>query len=69
MMGTMFGVLWGVVMWLWQWQELGLVGSLVVGVPSAVLAGLLYGLIMALFFRRRAAQFGLPSSWEEYPQA
>lgn len=66
--GTLFGVLWGVGMWLWMWQGLGLAG-LVVGVPSAVLAGLLFGLVMAWYARRKWARYELPSSWEDYPQA
>jgi hypothetical protein len=73
-LGIPFGVLWGIGMWLWVWQELGLAG-LIVGVPSTVVAGLLFGLVMAGFFRRWAARqlrwkgVELPSSWEEYPEA
>jgi hypothetical protein len=65
--GAPFGVLWGVGMWFWVWQGLGLAG-LVVGLPGAVLAGLLFGLVMAWIHRRYAVRFGLPS-WEDYPQA
>jgi hypothetical protein len=60
-------------MWLWVWQGLGLAG-LVVGVPSAAVAGLLFGLIMARFFRwmtvrlLRRKGVELSSSWEGYPQ-
>ncbi len=50
--------------------ELDLVGSLVVGVPITLLAGLLFGATMGLFMRWRAARFRrrfeLPSSWEDY---
>ncbi len=73
-LGIPFGVLWGVGMWLWVWQELGLAG-LIVGVPSTVVAGALFGLVMAGFFRWWAARYlrrkgvELPSSWEEYPEA
>jgi hypothetical protein len=70
--GIPFGVLWGVGMWLWVWQGLGLAG-LIVGVPGTVLAGLLFGLVMAGFSRwmaaRLRARYRLPSSWEDYPQA
>ena len=69
LLGISFGVLWGAIMWLWVWRELGLVGSLAVGVPSTVLAGLLFGVIMALFFRWRAGRLELPSSWKDYPRA
>lgn len=69
--GVPFGVLWGVGMWLWVWQGLGLAG-LIVGVPFTMVAGLLFGLVMAGFSRwmaaRFRARFELPSSWEEYPQ-
>jgi len=70
--GIPFGALWGVGMWLRVWQGEGLVAGLLIGLPGAVVAGLLFGLVMAGVSRwmatRFRARFELPSSWEEYPQ-
>ena len=74
LMGTFFGVLWGVLwglfMWLWQWQgEIPAGVAVLTTVFAAVFAGLAFGLIMAVVSRWKAARLGLPSSWEDYPQA
>ena len=67
--GVLFGPLWGVIMWLWQWQgEIPAGIAVLMTVFAAVLAGLLFGLIMARPYRVKAAQLGLPSSWENYSQ-
>jgi uncharacterized membrane protein YfcA len=61
--GVFFGVSWGALMWLWrgrsEWSSL-----LGLAVGSTV-AGLLFGLWMARYYKRRAQDLGLPS-WEEY---
>jgi hypothetical protein len=74
LMGTFFGVLWGALwgvgMWLWAWQ-----GEIPAGIAvtvtdfAAVLAGLVFGLVMAWYTRGKAARLGIPSSWEEYSKA
>jgi hypothetical protein len=64
-MGTCFGMLeiplWVILMCL----------SLSPGetVLVAVSTGAAYGLVMAWYLRSKAAQLGLPSSWEAYPEA
>ena len=64
-MGVLFGVLWGILMWFSGWQ-----GELPVStaIGLAVLAGVLFGLIMAAYYRRKARQLALPR-WEDYPAA
>jgi hypothetical protein len=64
-MGTAFGLGFGVAMWLLQWQA----GKIPVGVAiiGSALGGLLFGLIMAVYMRRKAASLGLPRSWDDYP--
>ena len=64
LMGVFFGVLWGVVMWFLQWQTLRL--SLEVAILAAAGAGLLFGLLMAAYYRWKANQLQLPT-WENYP--
>jgi hypothetical protein len=68
--GVLWGPLWGVGMWLWVWRgEIPAGVAVSMTVFTAVLAGLSFGLVMAWLARRQAARLGLPSSWEEYPQA
>jgi hypothetical protein len=73
-MGTCFGVLevplWVVQMCLSLWPG-GLPLAMAFGqtVVVAVLAGAGFGLVMAWYLRSKAAQLGLPSSWEDYPEA
>ena len=67
--GAMWGVMWGIGMWLWVWQgDIPASVAVVITVLAAILAGLFFGLVMAWSFRAKAAQLGLPASWEEYPQ-
>ncbi len=74
LMGTGFGLLWGVLygigMWLLEWQgEVPAGVAVSITVFAAMSAGLIFGLIMAWYTRWTAVRLGLPSSWEEYPQA
>jgi len=74
LMGSFFGVLegplWGILMWLSVWQgELPAAVAVALTIFQAVLAGAAFGIVMAWYLRRRAAQLGLPSSWEDYPEA
>jgi hypothetical protein len=65
LMGGFFGPLWGAFMWLLQWQwhtpvELAILIS--------ALAGLLFGLSMAGYYRWTATRLQLPP-WDSYPAA
>jgi hypothetical protein len=63
LMGGFFGAVWGALMWLLLWHlPLGRV------VASAALAGLIFGLLMAAYYRWKAAQLRLPP-WGRYPGA
>lgn len=62
-LGMAFGVFWGVIMWFFIWRQSTPVS---VAVGTAVLAGLLFGIIMALYYRGRARKLGLPK-WADYP--
>jgi hypothetical protein len=63
----MFGVAWGLIMWIVQWRTFDLPPeiSVTIGVVAATVAGLLFGLGMAAYYRWRAGRLGLPS-WDEY---
>jgi hypothetical protein len=62
-MGAFFTVGWGLLMWLFFWwrQDMTLAAMLL----PAILAGVLFGLIMAGIYRHLARRHGLPS-WAEY---
>lgn len=62
-MGTVFGVLWGVSMWLLMWARQGVPVSLALAV--AVGAGVMFGLLMAAWLRRAARSYALPL-WADY---
>lgn len=62
-MGSYFGVLWGVFMWFVFWRRLGLPAGACTIVSLA--AGISFGVAMASFYRWKARQLGLPS-WSEY---
>ena len=53
-----FGVLWGVVMWFLVWSRQGMSGGAAAG--SAGVAGALFGLIMAAYYRHGARKHNLP---------
>jgi hypothetical protein len=59
-MGGFFAASWGVLMWL-AWQL-----SAPAVAAAAGGAGLLFGLSMAVYYRVKAAELGLPS-WSDYP--
>jgi hypothetical protein len=63
-MGGFFGVMWGAVMWLLQWQFWLMPWDEALAVSAG--AGLLFGLAMAGYYRWRARKLGLPS-WDRYP--
>lgn len=63
-MGTFFGVLWGIFMWLLFWRAQDLSAGAVVGFSA--LAGLVFGLIMAGYYRWHRRRLALPR-WEDYP--
>lgn len=63
LMGSFFGVLWGILMWLFMWLRQGM--PLWIMLSSAVLAGLLFGLFMAVYFRHLARKHRL-HSWSAY---
>ena len=72
--GTFFGVLegppWGIAMWLLSWQgEIPTAIAVALTVFEAVLVRVAFGIVMAWYLRRKAARLGLPSSWDDYPEA
>jgi uncharacterized protein DUF6404 len=56
--GAWFGAFWGATMWLLVWPQLGVSG--VVAAIAAVTAGVLFGLIMAAYYRYGARKHKLP---------
>lgn len=54
-------------------EEWGRQGTTAIAVAltvfEAVLAGVAFGIVMVWYLRRKAAQLGLPSSWDDYPGA
>ena len=47
--GAFFGVVWGTIMWFAQWASAG--ASIALAVGCSFLAGLFFGLCMALYYR------------------
>lgn len=63
LMGVLFGLGWGVLMWLLVWGREGM--GLAVMAAAAALAGLLFGLAMAYLNRRQAHRHGVPG-WRQF---
>jgi uncharacterized protein DUF6404 len=63
LMGSFFGVLWGLLMCFAFWSRTGLStrGALI----ASLAAGVLFGLAMAFYYRRKARKLNLPL-WCEY---
>ena len=57
-----FGSVWGLLMWFTTWQSSSTSGLF--ALATSVFAGLLFGLIMALYFKRSAKKNNL-STWEQ----
>jgi Family of unknown function (DUF6404) len=57
-----FGVLWGAIMWFSLWSQQGT--SSVVAAVEAVVAGALFGLVLAAYYRYGARKHELPL-WSE----
>jgi hypothetical protein len=64
LMGVFFGVFWGLFMWFVLWRDDAMPLPFAIG--SALLAGLLFGVIMAAYYRWRAGKLALPR-WQDYP--
>lgn len=62
LLGPFFGLMWGTVMWFLSWEAQEL--PLLVAVLAALLAGALFGLAMAGYYRWAGSQAGL-SRWED----
>jgi hypothetical protein len=64
-MGATFGIIWGVFMWFTFWR-----GQMepTTAVGTSVLAGCVFGAIMASCYRRQQKKLALPP-WEDYPAA
>ena len=62
--GLLFGVLWGLAMWLFMWRTQGWVFSATAG----IVAGTFFGLCLATYYRHSAAKLKL-STWDRYPAA
>jgi cytosine/uracil/thiamine/allantoin permease len=63
-MGLFFGVSWGLVMWFLVWRADDV--PIAIAVVTSVLAGALFGVIMAAYFHWRARKLALPP-WKDYP--
>jgi hypothetical protein len=63
--GVYFGVFWGLFMWIFMWSKQSPPMPLSVAFITSVFAGVMFGLIMAVIYRRKAAKLGLPS-WAAY---
>ena len=66
LMGSFFGLFWGLFMWLFMWSRQGM--PVWIMLSSAILAGVLFGLCMAAYFRHLARKHRLPS-WSAYTGA
>ncbi|GHB70977.1 hypothetical protein GCM10008107_20580 [Psychrosphaera saromensis] len=61
-LATFFGLIWGLLMWFTTWSTERLPIFNVVG--TSIFSGLLFGLIMSLYYRKSAAKHKL-SKWED----
>lgn len=61
--GGFFGMFWGALMWWFVWSDQDM--SLVAAVIGATVAGVLFGLCMATYFRYFARKYNLPL-WAAY---
>ncbi|WP_241823942.1 DUF6404 family protein [Enterovibrio norvegicus] len=60
LVGTVwFGTLWGVIMWFMQWQSLGV--TLNYAVNASLLTGMIFGLMMSIWYKISARRKSLPS--------
>jgi hypothetical protein len=64
MMGVWFAIGWGVIMWLFVWR--GEDQPAAVFVTVSIVAGVLFGITMAAYYRWRARKLALPR-WDSYP--
>ncbi|WP_446728920.1 DUF6404 family protein [Pseudoduganella sp. OTU4001] len=62
-MGTFFGAFWGIFMWLLQWSSEGTPPLAILG--ASILAGVLFGLCMAMYCRSLARKHNL-TAWHAY---
>jgi hypothetical protein len=63
-MGLFFGVFWGLIMWFLGWRANDV--PIASAVTMSVVAGVLFGVITAAYFRWRASKLALPP-WKDYP--
>ena len=63
-MGAFFAIGWGTIMWLMLWSHEPNM-SLASAAITSIVAGLLFGLIMAGYFAYKSRQLNLPP-WSEY---
>ncbi len=61
--GAAFGIIWGVFMWFTFWRGQT---DPTIAVGTSVLAGCLFGGVMASYYQRQRKKFALPR-WEDYP--
>ncbi|MDD1780170.1 DUF6404 family protein [Enterovibrio sp. ZSDZ35] len=63
LLGTIwFGTLWGIIMWFMQWNNLGV--SLLYAFNASMTTGLIFGLMMASWYKLSAKRKKLPN-WSE----
>lgn len=57
--GAWFGIAWGTIMWFAAWSDRGM--SPAGAAVAAIVAGILFGLCMAIYYRRSARKHNLPA--------
>ena len=62
--GGMFAIGWGTIMWFMMWRNEG--KSLYVAIAASLFAGILFGIAMAVVWRRRNKKLGL-GPWKNFP--
>ena len=63
-MGLFFGVFWGLIMWFLGWRANDV--PIAFALAMSAVAGVLFGVTMAAYFRWRASKLALPA-WKDYP--
>lgn len=63
LMGLFFGPVWGLIMWFFTWRCMGM--PVIVAIVMSALAGIIFGILMAVYHRWRKKVNNLPD-WDKY---
>ncbi len=59
LMGLFFGIFWGLYMWIFQWRKWHM--SYIGAILYAAATGVLFGISMAIYYRRKSQKVNVPT--------